>query len=342
MFMSTRTAPRAPAFAAASRQTPGRDSRDGLSGITTRRWRRGSRPRRPAACRCRSTDTSSRRRRRRSTTLPSSSSPAMRTAMEAIAPLETPANTPSSSSSLRVQMIASRLVTKILRSSSEMSMIGGMKPSSSERRPCTGSPCIGSAATIFDVLAERLLQPPPVAHQRAAGAEARDERRDLVELVEVLPGPCRCSGPADWPRCRTDRACRPKVSPEPSPAPSTAPIGAERALGVNDLRAIHAQQLRALGRDVLGHHHLQLIALDVRRSSPARCRCCRRSVRGSSARARARPVSASSISAVDAVLDRARRIARLQLGPDAHARLGDRRGSSTISGVLPIDCTRSP
>ena len=28
-------------------------------------------------------------------------------------------------------------------------MIGGMKPSSSERRPCTGSPCIGSAATIF-------------------------------------------------------------------------------------------------------------------------------------------------------------------------------------------------
>ena len=28
-------------------------------------------------------------------------------------------------------------------------MIGGMKPSSSERRPWTGSPCIGSAATIF-------------------------------------------------------------------------------------------------------------------------------------------------------------------------------------------------
>ena len=28
-------------------------------------------------------------------------------------------------------------------------MIGGMKPSSRERRPWTGSPCIGSAATIL-------------------------------------------------------------------------------------------------------------------------------------------------------------------------------------------------
>ena len=73
----------------------------------------------------------------------------MRTAIEAIAPEETPAKMPSSSSSLRVQTIASWLVTKIFRSSSERSMIGGMKPSSSERRPCTGSPCIGSAATIL-------------------------------------------------------------------------------------------------------------------------------------------------------------------------------------------------
>jgi hypothetical protein len=68
--------------------------------------------------------------------------------MRAIAPAETPAKIPSSSRSLRVQMIASRLETMILRSKSEMSMIGGMKPSSSERRPWTSSPCIGSAATI--------------------------------------------------------------------------------------------------------------------------------------------------------------------------------------------------
>src|ERR1035438_10012863 len=148
------------------------------------------------------------------TTFPSSSSPAIRTAMLAIAPLDTPANRPSSSSSLRVQQIASRLVTKILRSSSERSMIGGMKPSSSERSPCTGSPCIGSAATIFTAspnvsfsrlplpisvpprhgrrgaffhgVPDRLLQPPAVAHQRAPRAEARHERRDLVQLFEDL------------------------------------------------------------------------------------------------------------------------------------------------------------
>ena len=83
------------------------------------------------------------------TTLPSSISLAIRTAMEAIAPLETPANRPSSCSSLRVHTTASWLVTKIFRSSSERSMIGGMNPSSRERRPWTGSPCIGSAATIF-------------------------------------------------------------------------------------------------------------------------------------------------------------------------------------------------
>src|SRR3954447_11691762 len=83
------------------------------------------------------------------TTLPSSSSPAIRCATRAIAPDETPAKTPSSSSSLRVQTMASWLVTKIFRSSRLRSMIGGMKPSSRERSPWTGSPCMGSAATIF-------------------------------------------------------------------------------------------------------------------------------------------------------------------------------------------------
>ena len=49
------------------------------------------------------------------------------------------------------------------------------------------------------------------------------------------------------------------------------------------------------------------------------------------------------------VLDEARatrsltslRGSRLELGPHAHHRFGDRRGSST-SGVWPIDCTMSP
>ena len=106
----------------------------------------------------------------------------MRTATEAIAPDETPAKMPSSKNSLRVQMIPSRLETRILRSSSEMSMIGGMKPSSSERRPWTSSPWSGSAATIF-VVGIVLLQPAAVAHQRAAGAEAGDERGHVAEVA---------------------------------------------------------------------------------------------------------------------------------------------------------------
>src|ERR1044072_765462 len=123
------------------------------------------------------------------TTLPSSSSPAIRTAIEAIAPDDTPAKIPSSSASRRVQTMASWLVTKIFRSSSERSMIGGMKPSSSERRPCTGSPCIGSAGPIFPLFAQLLAEAPAVAHQRAARAEPGDERVDVVaQLLEDLGG----------------------------------------------------------------------------------------------------------------------------------------------------------
>ena len=85
-----------------------------------------------------------------------------------------------------VQTIASRLETMILRSSSERSMIGGMKPSSSERRPWTSSPCIGSAATIM-VSGSCLLEPPAVAHQRAAGAEAADEGGDARRAPRGSP-----------------------------------------------------------------------------------------------------------------------------------------------------------
>src|SRR5271155_1178462 len=129
------------------------------------------------------------------TTLPSSSSLAIRTAMLAIAPLETPANTPSSSSSRRVHRIASRLVTKILRSSSDRSMIGGMKPSSSERSPCTGSPRLRPpppplspppAPRVLPRAPDRPLQAPAFPHQRAAGPQPRHEGRHLVELFEDL------------------------------------------------------------------------------------------------------------------------------------------------------------
>jgi len=72
-------------------------------------------------------------------------------------------------------------------------MIGGMNPSSSERRPCTGSPMHRLGRDDLHGVAERLLQAPPVAHQGAAGAETGDEGGDLVELFEDLEPRCRCS-----------------------------------------------------------------------------------------------------------------------------------------------------
>ena len=93
---------------------------------------------------------------------------------------------PSSSSSLRVQTIASLLVTKILRSSSERSMIGGMKPSSSERRPCTGSPCIGSAATILTVSPSASFSRRPLPISVPPVPRPATNARDLVELLEDL------------------------------------------------------------------------------------------------------------------------------------------------------------
>ena len=231
---------------------------------------------------------------------------------------------PSSSSSLRVQTIASWLVTKIFRSSSERSMIGGMKPSSSERRPCTGSPCIGSAATIFTRVAELLAQPPAVAHQRAAGAEPGDERGHLVELLEDLERRAVVVRVAGWPGCRTGRACSTTASaPAISSAIATAPLEPCVAGRVDDLGAVHLQQLRALGRDVVGHDDLQRVALaraDHRERDAGVAR--RRLEDRLAGRDRAPLLGVLDQRARDAVLDRAGRVVGLELGPDADARLG--------------------
>ena len=231
---------------------------------------------------------------------------------------------PSSSSSRRVQTIASRLVTKIFRSSRERSMIGGMKPSSSERRPCTGSPCIGSAATIFTRVAELLLEAPAVAHQRAAGAEPGHEGGDLVELLEDLGRRAVVVRAPGWPGCRTGRACSSDASAAAiSSAISTAPLEPWSPGRVDDLGAVHLQQLRALGRDVLGHDDLQRVAL-------ARADHRQRDAGVAGGRLEDRLARADQAlllgvldqRARDAVLDRARRVARLELGPDADAGLG--------------------
>src|SRR3954466_3128647 len=187
------------------------------------------------------------------TTLPSSSSPAMRTAIEAMAPLDTPAKMPSSSSSRRVHTIASWLVTKILRSSTERSMIGGMNPSSRERSPWTGSPRLGSPAPPLPPLrgphlprvAELLLEAPSDPHQRAPGAQPGHERRDLVELLEDLRRRAvvvreRVGLVAVLVGHVVRRVALRHVQRHLDGA-----VGALGPLAVDDLRAVHLQQLRA-------------------------------------------------------------------------------------------------
>ncbi len=219
-------------------------------------------------------------------------------------------------------MIASRLVTKILRSSSERSMIGGMKPSSSERRPCTGSPCIGSAATILTAVAELLAQAAADAHQRPAGAEAGHERRDLVELLEDL----RRRAVVVRQRVRrvavlVRHVVRGVLGGHLQRQLDGA-VGALVARRVDDLRAVHLQQLRPLRRHVVGHDDLELVALvradhRQRDAGVARGRLEDR-LAGAD---RALLLGVLDQRARDAVLDRTGRVLGLELRPQAHAGL---------------------
>src|SRR6266516_27504 len=84
---------------------------------------------------------------RMATILPCSMLSAIRRAACRDAPQEGPAKIPSWSLSWRVRRIESIAETRILPSSSVLSNMGGTKPSCRLRRPCTASPCIGSAAT---------------------------------------------------------------------------------------------------------------------------------------------------------------------------------------------------
>src|SRR3954447_6594796 len=98
------------------------------------------------------------------TTTPSSSSSASFRATCPTAPADTPAKMPSSSSSRRTSCTDSSFVTSTLRSSFETSRIGGTYPSSSERRPMTGSPGSGSAAaTTMSGNVSRRRPPVPIS-----------------------------------------------------------------------------------------------------------------------------------------------------------------------------------
>ena len=99
-------------------------------------------------------------------------------------------------------------------------------------------------------------------------------------------------------------------------------VGALVAGRVDDLGAVHLQQLRALGRHVVGHDDLERVALaraDHRqRDAGVAGRRLEDRLAGPD---RALLLGVLDQRARDAVLDRAGRVVRLELGPDAHARL---------------------
>ena len=188
-------------------------------------------------------------------------------------------------------------------------------------------------------VAELLLEAAAVAHQRAAGAEPGDEGVDLpVELVEdlerrpvvvrarvglvaVLVGHVvRGVGGGHLERHR-DRAVRALVAGR-----------------VDDLGAVHLEQLGALGRDVVRHHDLERVALAradhrERDAGVARGRLEDRLARADQALL----LGVLDHRAGDAVLDRAGRVLRLELGPDADAGL-----RATAAGARRAACCRSP
>ena len=204
-----------------------------------------------------------------------------------------------------------------------MSMIGGMKPSSSERRPCTGSPCIGSAATILTAspsasFSRRPLPisvppvPRPATNAATSSSSSRISTRRAVVvgvrvgLVAVLVGHVVGRVFGGHLERHRDRA-----------------VGALGALGVDDLRAVHPQQLRALGRDVLRHHDLQPVALARADHRQRDAGVAGGGFEDRLARAdRALLLGVLDQRARDPVLDRSGRVARLELRPDAHAGLG--------------------
>ena len=230
---------------------------------------------------------------------------------------------PSSSSSRRVHTIASRLVTKIFRSSRRdvddrrdeavveraqalhglaLHRLGGddldASPSSSlKRRPLPISvPPVPRPATKAAIVVELLED----LGRRAVVVGGR------VGLVAVLVGHVVARVGRGHVERHRDRA-----------------VGALVARRVDDLRAVHLQQLGALGRDVLGHHDLERIALAradhrQRDAGVAGGRLEDRLARAD----RALLLGVLDQRARDAVLDRARRVVRLELGPDAHAGLG--------------------
>ena len=253
--------------------------------------------------------------------MPSSSSAAMRTQIAAIAPAETPANRPSS----REQPLGpdDRVAVRDHDLPVEHREVDDRRDEAVvERAQALDELALHRLGGDDLGLRVVLLQPPADAHQRAAGAEPGDERGHLVELVEdldrgavvvgarvglvaVLVGHVVGGVGLGHLERQLDRAVR-----------------ALGALGVDDLGAEHAQQLGALLGDVVGHHDLQRVALAAadHRQRDAGVAGGRLEDRLAGLD-RALGLGGLDHRLRDPVLDRAGRVAALELGEDPHAGL---------------------
>src|SRR2546421_312541 len=163
---------------------------------------------------------------------------------------------------------------------------------------------------------------------RDRGDRARGDPGEQALLLEQLAGPDDRVpvGDEDLPveQSQIDyRRDEPVVHRAKAPARVDRPVGSLGALAVDDLGAVHLQELGALGRHVLGHHDLERIAL-------ARADHAQRDagVAGGGLEDRVARLDRALLLGIldegprDPVLDRPGRVVGLELGPDAHSRLG--------------------
>ena len=144
--------------------------------------------------------------------------------------------------------IASVLVTKILRSSSDEIDDRRDEAVLERAQALDGLALHRLGGDDLDVVAELLLEPAGVAHQRAAGPEPGDERGDLVELLEDLErGAVVVRQRVRLVAVLVGHVVRGVLLGHVERQLDGA-VRALRALGVDDLGAVHAQQLRSARR----------------------------------------------------------------------------------------------
>ena len=209
------------------------------------------------------------------------------------------------------------------RSSTSGSKIGGTKPSSRLRSPCTSSPAGGSTAMTFTsgLCSFKNL---PGAHQRAARAEAGDEHVDLGAVAQDLGTGAlvvreRVRGIAVL---EQERVAVGFVGVDLLGHADRA-VAALLARRQRDLGAEDLEQLAPLDRHVLGHDHAQLVAAQLRDEREPDAGVARRRFEDRRARLQ-RAVALGELDHLerDAVLRRTAGVLAFELGPDPNVRIG--------------------